>query len=366
MQLSLPRQSALFVAAGIFLLAARAPADSAVPSDPAGNAPVATVKGRVVSYFELQSQIQDKLNQQQELHDAQIQQLDAKYVRDRRTTMLDETGRLVDDRVLELEAASRKTTTAALLSSVKPAPVTDAQIEAFYNERATRIGQPLVKVAPKIKEFLETQNTDKAKRDYLNSLRAKYQASVTMEPLREQVAATGPARGPQSASITIVEFSDFQCPYCGQFEPELKKLMEAYPTQIRLIYRNMPIPSLHPEAQKAAEAAICADKQGKFWEMHDTLFSEQNALAPDALKEKARRLGLNTTMFDECLEKGGAIQTLNADLREAQRLGLDATPVSFINGRIIPGAVGYDELTAVIKEELQKQPHGSRLETAAR
>jgi protein-disulfide isomerase len=323
-------------------------------TEPAGDSAVATVKGSVISYAELQSQIHGKLDQQQEIHDAQIQQLNVSFARARRTTVQEETGRLVDNRVLELEAAARKTTAESLLSSIKTVPISDAQVEDFYNERAARIGQPLAKITPKIKEFLQTQASDKAKRAYLDSLRAKYNASITVEPLREQVGESGPSRGLENARVTIVEFSDFQCPYCGQFEPELKRLVAAYPTQLRLIYRNMPIPSLHPEAQKAAEAAICADKQGKFWEMHDTLFSEQSALDVTALKEKAKRLGLDTAKFDVCLDTGEAVPALNADLSEAQRLGLEATPSTFINGRFVNGAVSYDDLNALIKDELKE------------
>jgi protein-disulfide isomerase len=356
------RRPALVSFVGLSLMAAYAvAAEPAIATDPADNAPVASVKGRVITYAELQSQIRDKLDQQQELHDAQIQQLNASFARSRRATMQEEAGKLVDNRVLQLEAASRKTTVAALQSAIDSVPITDSQVEAFYNERAARIGQPLSKVAPKIKEYLETQASDKAKRAYFDSLRVKYQASISIEPLREQVAAAGPARGSENARVTIVEFSDFECPYCGQFEPELKKLLEAYPTQVRLVYRNMPIPSLHPAAQKAAEASLCADKQGKFWEMHDTLFSEQSTLDVAALKEKAKRLGLDSTKFDACLDKGEAVPALNVDLREAQRLGLEATPATFVNGRFVNGAVSYDELNALIKDELGKTSATARL-----
>jgi protein-disulfide isomerase len=355
------RQPACACFVGLTLMSARVLADPPGSAEPADNTPVATIKGQVVSFAELQSKIRDKLDHQQELHDAQVQQLNASFARTRRATMQEEAGKLVDDRVLELEAASRKTTVTAVQSAIKTAPITDAQVEAFYNERAARIGQPLAKIAPKIKEYLQTQAADKAKRAYLDSLRAKYSASVSIEPLREQVAAAGPARGSENARITIVEFSDFECPYCGQFEPELKKLLEAYPTQVRLVYRNMPIPSLHPAAQKAAEAAICADKQGKFWEMHDTLFSEQSSLDVAALKEKAKRLGLDSTKFDVCLDKDEAVPALNVDLREAQRLGLDATPATFINGRFVNGAVSYDDLVALIKDELGKTSATARL-----
>jgi protein-disulfide isomerase len=333
-------------------------------ADPSGNASVATVKGQAVQYADLEPQIKDKLARQQEDHDAKIQQLNASYARDRHALIEKEVGKLIDDRVVALEASTRKTTPTAVLAAVKAATIGDEEVKSFYNENAARINQPLEQIAPKIKSYLQLQAAEKAKREYLDSLRGKYGAAMTLEPLREQVAAVGPSRGAKVPQVTIVEFSDFQCPFCGKFEPELQKLLVAYPAEVKLVYRNLPLPSVHPEAQKAAEAAVCADRQGKFWEMHDTLFSEQSSLQVPSLKEKARRLGLDSGQFDDCLDKGAAVASIKTDEIEAQRLGLDATPATFVNGRFVNGAVSYDELVVMIKEELRKPATSARLETS--
>ena len=277
-------------------------------------------------------------------------------LRTRQAYIEKEAGKLVDSRVLELEAAARKTTAPALVTAVKASPVSDEQVRAFYDSQKAQIPQSFEQISPKIKEYLQSQAVEKAKRTYLDSLRAKYRATVAVEPLREAVGVSGPERGPASARVTIVEFSDFECPYCGRFTPVLKQVLAAYPTQVRLVYRYMPISSIHPDAQKAAEAAVCANDQAKFWEMHDTLFSEQSTLDVASLKEKAKRLGLDSDKFDSCLDSGQAAALVKSDLSEAQRLGLEATPASFVNGRFVDGAVTFDQMTALINDELRLPP----------
>lgn len=207
------------------------------------------------------------------------------------------------------------------------------------------------------KRYLQDRATEEAKRRYFDSLRAKYGASVTMAPLREPVEASGPQRGPPDAPVTIVEFSDFQCPYCGRFTPVLRQVLAAYPTKVRLVYRYFPLSTIHPEAQKAAEAAACASNQGKFWEMHDTLFAEQGDLGVIALKEKGKRLGLDAALFDQCLDGGMASPVVAADVDAGAKLGIGATPTSFVNGRFVDGAVTFEQMTALIDDELVRVPH---------
>jgi len=344
-------QSKLLIALSLSLFAT-----CAVAAEPAASSPVATIKGQTISYSALQPQIQGNLDNQEQQHELQIARLNASFLRTRQAYIEKEAGKLVDNRVLELEVAARKTTAPALMSAVKAAPVSDDQVRAFYDSQRAQIPQPFEQISPKIKEYLQNQAIEKANRAYLDSLRAKYRATITIEPLREAVGISGPERGPESAPITIVEFSDFQCPYCGRFTPVLKQVLAAYPTQVRLVYRYMPISSIHPDAQKAAEAAVCANDQAKFWEMHDTLFSEQSSLDVASLKEKARRLGLDGNKFDECLDSGQASARVKSDLNEAEHLGLEATPASFVNGRFVDGAVTFDQMTALINDELRLPP----------
>ena len=320
-----------------------------LPSD----APVAVVGKQTIPYSQLRAHIQEKLDKQAEQHRIQLQQLNSSFARDQQAYIENELGKLVDDQVLQLEATNRKTTIEALRSAIKTPPVTDAQARAFYDSQKEQIAQPFAQIEPQIRQYLQNQAIEQANRRYLDSLRAKYKASVTMNPLREQIEGSGPQRGPAPAPVTIVEFSDFQCPYCGRFTPVLRQILAAYPTQVRLVYRYFPL-SIHPEAQKAAEAAACAGNQGKFWEMHDTLFAEQSSLGIDALKEKAKRLGLDAKQFDDCLDGGLAKEIVAADVEAGEKLGLAATPSSFVNGRFVNGAVTYDQMTALIEDEMHR------------
>jgi len=261
---------------------------------------------------------------------------------------------MVDESVLALEAKARKTTSKALVAAVEVPQITDSETHAFYDGNANQIGQPYDAVAPKIRAYLQKQAADSAQRSYLDSLRKKYDAVITLAPIRESVAATGPQRGPAEAPVTIVEFSDFQCPFCGRLAPVMRAVLAKYPTQVRLVYRHLPLTSLHPNAEKAAEAAVCAQEQGKFWEMHDLMFADQSGLEIDALKGKAKRLQLDIKSFDECLDSGKERDAVMIDTHAAEQLGIGGTPASFINGRFINGVRSLDELSVVIDDELQR------------
>jgi protein-disulfide isomerase len=321
---------------------------------PAADAPVAILDGQVIRYSEFQPVVQSKLDALQHDYDVQSNELAKGLARSRAEFISSQAANYLDNRVLALEAKARKTTAAALVGALKVSEVTEAQMRAFYDSQRSQIGQPYEAVAARIRQFLQNEAGNKVKHDYFASLRAKYKASITLEPVREPVDAVGPQRGPDAAAVTIVEFSDFQCPFCGRLEPVLARIEKAYPSQVRLIYRNMPITSLHPDAGNAAAAAVCANQQGKFWPMHDVLFSEQSSLSVDALKEKAKRIGLDSGRFDACLDGGQARDSLKADETAAEKLGLSATPATFVNGRFVNGAISYDELAAIIEDELHR------------
>jgi len=319
-----------------------------------GGRPVATIGTQAISAQDLDARTAEKLRVQEHDYELRAAELKINYERTRQAYLDQELSALIDERVLALEGAARKSTPAALNAAVKSADVTDPQVQSFYDSNKAQIRQPYESIAPKIKEFLKKQADQEARRRYLDSLRAKYQAVTILEPLREAVAATGPVRGPVEAPVTIIEFSDFQCPFCGQFAPTLHEILAKYPKQVRLVYRHLPVTKLHPNAEKAAEAAVCAQDQGKFWEMYDTLFAEQNALGVDALKEKAKRLGLDTAIFDECLDSGKSEQAIQADARAAEALGITGTPASFINGRLVNGTASVDQLSRIIDDELRR------------
>ncbi len=161
------------------------------------------------------------------------------------------------------------------------------------------------------------------------------------------------ALGPEGAPITIIEFSDYQCPFCRQFHEEtFQSLLDAYPDQIRFVYRDFPLTGVHPEAQPAAEAARCASDQGRFWDYHHALFENQEALGPGLYMEIATALGLDQETFEICMNSGRHTDEVMADTFDGLNLGLEGTPTFFINGRRLVGAQPLSAFTAIIDEEL--------------
>lgn len=147
-----------------------------------------------------------------------------------------------------------------------------------------------------------------------------------------------PSRGPSDAPVTIVEFTDYECPYCRRYYRQTyHRLLEEYEGEIQYVVRNYPL-SNHPHARKAAEAAECAHNQGRFWDYHDHLFENAGALEAADLKRYARDLGLDGDRFDRCLESGAESETVQEDLATGRRLGIRGTPTFFVNGNPLVGA----------------------------
>lgn len=162
-------------------------------------------------------------------------------------------------------------------------------------------------------------------------------------------ASDDPAWGPEDASVTIEEFADFQCPYCGIFAQQtLPKIREAYEDKVRYVYRDFPLTSIHGFAQKAAEAAQCAHKQGLFWEYHDLLFMDQEALAVSDLKKYAENVGADTASFDECLDSGENTWEVLLDTQDGKQAGVGSTPAFVINGMVLSGAYPFEQFQSII------------------
>ena len=234
-------------------------------------------------------------------------------------------------------------------------PVTDAAVKQFYEENKERVrGQPFEQIQQSMREFLEQRQGQVARATLVGELRDKAgSVRVFLDPPRQtiELAAHDPAKGPDNAPVTIVEFSDYQCPYCGRVTPTLDKLMAAYPDKIRLVFKDFPLPN-HSDAPKASEAAHCAQEQGKYWEMHDRLFAHQSQLAVPALKEHAATIGLDQAAFDQCLDSGKHADGILADMEAGRELGVASTPTLYINGRPVVGAQPYEYFVDVLEEEL--------------
>src|SRR5262245_37021089 len=213
-------------------------------------------------------------------------------------------------------------------------------------------------IRQKIRAFLQQQKLTARREAFIESLRSEGKVVVRLQPpsaIRVAVSTAGaPVRGAAVAPVTVVEFSDFECPFCKQTHPTLKQLLERYPGKVRLAYRDFPLDSIHPQARRAAEAARCAQDQGKFWEYHDVLFTQSPQLATEDLRRYAGQVGLDVTKFDSCLAAGTHKAAVQRDLDEGNRLGVTGTPAFFINGRSLSGAQPLEAFTRMIDQELAR------------
>jgi protein-disulfide isomerase len=259
---------------------------------------------------------------------------------------------LIDDRLLDDAAKKAGKAPDAYLAEQITAlgPVTDDEVKAFFDENRQRLPQEatLDTFSARIRSHLESQRPDKVRAD----LRKGAQIAVLMQPPRVNIDATGPSKGPADAPVTLIEFSDYQCPFCKRAEPTVIALMEKYPTQLRLVYRHMPLDGLHPRARAAAIAAVCAEQQGKFWQYHDLLFANQQALADADLEKYGTDVGLDAATFKTCRQDPASENRVNNDATAARNAGLTGTPAFFVNGILISGARPIDDFTRWIDQEI--------------
>lgn len=161
-------------------------------------------------------------------------------------------------------------------------------------------------------------------------------------------------RGNFAAPITIIEFSDFQCPFCKRFHPVAKRILEEYPDQVRWVYRHFPLDSIHPYARAAAEASECAAEQGAFWEFADGLFENQDRLGDKLYQELAQNLGLNMDQFDQCVSSAKYKKKVQAQYQDGLRVGVTGTPNGFVNDQPLLGALPYEQLKSMIDKLLSQ------------
>ena len=261
--------------------------------------------------------------------------------------------------LLSREAKSKGVSVSTLLEQEvngKAPPVSEAEIEAFYNQNKARIPVGLDKVHDQIRDYLREQKLEALKNDFFKSLRAKAKITSYLKAppiLRADVSITGAAvRGSEKAKVTIVKFEDFQCPYCKTVQPTFSELLKRYDGKIRVVHKDLPLDAIHPQARPAAEAARCANEQGKFWDYHDKLYSNGSKLSAEELKSTAKEVGLDVEGFEKCFASGKFRGAVQKDLLEGAQLGLNGTPAFFINGRELTGAQPLEAFTAIIDEEL--------------
>jgi protein-disulfide isomerase len=261
-------------------------------------------------------------------------------------------------RLVEQKAKAENLTAEALVKREiqdKLKKPSDDDLKKFYDEQAKR--QPLPpfdQVKEQIIQYLERPQMAAAQQAFVEKLKKEMNVVVNLKPPRVEVAAEGPSRGAANAPVTIVEFSDYECPYCSRAEEVVNRVLKDYDGKVRLVYRDFPLP-IHPQAQKASEAAHCAGDQGKYWEMHEKLFANQQALQPDALKGYAKDLKLDEPKFAKCLDSGEKAKEIETGKKAGEKLGVTGTPAFFINGLQLTGAQPYEEFKSLIDGELARK-----------
>ena len=261
----------------------------------------------------------------------------------------------IDSYLLERQAKKENITVPELLdrhvnSTIAKDP-DDTALHVYYEGIDTN--EPFEAVRGKILEIIRQRRAAKAKLAYVRELRNEAKITIAVTPPRAQISlGNAYVRGAAGARLTLVEFADYECPYCQQMQPALSQLEADYKGKLAFSYKDVPLP-MHTHAQKAAEAAQCAGVQNKYWEYHDLLLRTK-ALELIQLKSMAGDLALDTKAFDKCLDSGEQAATVKASMDEAQRLGVQGTPTFFLNGHIFSGILTYDQLRQIVDEEIKR------------
>ena len=237
-------------------------------------------------------------------------------------------------------------------------PPSDEEIRSLYEKNKERIPVEFEKVRDQMRNYLHEQKITERKIEYFKTLRINGKVTTYLKPpelVRVDLSVKGaPSKGSEKAEVTIVKFEDFQCPYCKAVQPNFQEVLKRYDGKVRLVHKDLPLDQIHPQARQAAEAARCADDEGKFWEYHDRLYASSPNAAPEDLRLYAKDLGLNQELFDKCLARGKYKAAIQKDLNEAANLGLTGTPAFFINGRELSGAQSVQAISQIIDEELSR------------
>jgi predicted DsbA family dithiol-disulfide isomerase len=288
----------------------------------------------------------------------QLARMDAEYRRQRQDMLRSAAEQAVRLELLDREAGEDSLTREELIARETDGKiqVTDADVRQWYGENRMRLGgRSFEELGPQIEQFLRDTEQNRIMTEFLRAAEERNDVRYLVEPFRAELDNAGaPAIGPRRAPVEIVEFSDFECPYCRQFRDVVKEVSERYGDDVRIVYRQLPL-NTHPNAFKAAEASLCAHEQGEFWEYHDLLFDEQDRLTVDDLKEKAERIGLKMDVFASCLDRGQFADRVRADAAEAARYGIQGTPQVFVNG--LPGQSGaltVEMLSEMVDSELRR------------
>ncbi len=270
----------------------------------------------------------------------------------------DAIDQIVEDKLLNEEAKKRNISVQDLLKKEvqdKVGEISPKEVEKFYNDNKARVGnKTLEELKTPIEAQLKATKSNTYRNNFINRLMASANVDVYVKrPSVEVPTGNSPSRGgPATAPVTIVEFTDFQCPFCSKARPTLNEILNLYKNDVHYVMRNFPL-EFHSFAKKAGAAALCANDQNKYWEYSDKLWANQGSLDAASLKKYAVDLKFDTKQFDECLDSDKYISQVNKDQQDGAKIGVSGTPSFFVNGKMLTGAQPLDAFKKLIEEELR-------------
>ncbi|MDO8494395.1 MAG: thioredoxin domain-containing protein [Deltaproteobacteria bacterium] len=301
----------------------------------------ATVNGKKISYSDLDAAFGGRVGKQ--IYETRKRALDS----------------LIDQTLVEQAAAEKKLSVEDFMKQEVEAGVqqpSEEEIKAIYDANKDRFEGSFEEAKATIADSLKRNRQTQKQNQLIDSLHSNAKIDVKLpEPpvTRVEISADNdPFMGPENAPVTIIEFSDFQCPFCGRARPTINQILETYKDKVKFVFRDFPL-SFHKDAFKAHEASHCANDQGKFWDYYKKLFESQTALGVDNLKKYASEMGLDSKQFDECLASGKHTQEVQNDVKDGAEAGVSGTPAFFVNGIMLSGAQPFASFKELIDKELK-------------
>jgi len=306
---------------------------------------VARFADQVITATELEDAVKPQLlSLRQQEYESKRQQLD----------------QTIFQRLAERAATAAGLTTAQYMEQQVAAGVgepTEEEIQKVLAQYRSRLNPDDAKAREQVVGYLKQQQQAKLNTELKERLFREANVEILLEPMRfdAKVAADHPARGgAPDAPVVLIEYTDFQCPFCGRVQPTLTQIMDRYGKSVRHVFKQLPLP-MHPQARLGAEASLCAGAQGKFWEMHDWLFANKDKIARDTLITQATALGMDADKFTVCVDTNAFGARIDEDMTEARSFGITGTPGFLVNGIAIRGAMPFEEFVRVIDGELQRK-----------
>ncbi len=332
---------ALFLAIAIAFTACpskkNAGGDVAISGDSVGVA--ALVNGKKIAVAELDAAAK-----------SQLQKVKTEIYKIRKRQL----NEMIDETLIEEAAKKQNVAVDVYLDKEVNAKVeepTEQEVKALYEARKARIGRKFEEVKGQLSEYLQRTRMARARNELIMRLRKAADIKIDLQPPRVEIDLTGvPIMGEKDAEIVIVEFSDYQCPFCKRVRPTIWRLMDEYKGKIAYAFIDFPL-SFHKDAQKAHEAGHCAAEQNKYYEFNKKLFKNQRSLKVADLKKYAAELKLNKKKFDECLDSGKYKDAVAKSIKKGVNAGVSGTPAFFINGIMLSGAQPYEAFVEIIESE---------------